>query len=92
VSGRTKSAVIAQRKEVHDELDQGIKSKAGYTVQKCVDDWFAHGLDGRSAKTVSTYREAITPLTQVIGGTLLTELTAQDDVRAGCRSKRVRLF
>jgi integrase len=81
VSGKTKSAVINRLKAVRNEMDEGIKSRAGYTVQKCVDDWFAHGLDGRSAKTVSTCREVLTPLTQVIGGMLLTELTAPD-VRA----------
>ena len=72
VSGRTKSAVISRLKEVHDELDQGVKSKAGYTVQKCVVklgylhhiawEWrlasgFAWRVEGRASASCLTLRQ-----------------------------------
>ncbi|HSR84163.1 MAG TPA: tyrosine-type recombinase/integrase, partial [Streptosporangiaceae bacterium] len=55
---------------------KGIRPRAGYTVQAAVDAWFEHGLPGRSAKTLSTYREVTDPVLKMIGGKLLTELTA----------------
>jgi hypothetical protein len=63
---------------VHDELREGIRSSPRYTVQNAVDDFLAHGLDGRSAKTVSTNREVLAPLTELIGAAKLKELTAAD--------------
>ena len=45
-------------------------------------DWLDSGLPGRSAKTVSTYREVTDPLLEIIGGKRLTELTAEQ-LRAG---------
>jgi hypothetical protein len=47
-------------------------------VQNAVDEWLAHGLDGRSRKTISTNREVLTPLTALIGAARLRELTAVD--------------
>jgi integrase len=44
-------------------------------------DWLEHGLDGRSPKTVSTYREVTAPLLPLIGAIPLRDLTAAD-VRA----------
>jgi hypothetical protein len=41
-------------------------------------DWPAHGLDGRSPKTVSTYREVTAPLLPLIGAISVRELTAAD--------------
>lgn len=48
-----------------------------YTVQQCVEDWLATGLDGRSAKTVSTYREVLDPLVALVGAAKLRTLSAQ---------------
>lgn len=56
VSGRTKTEVKDKLQVLHDELRDGVRTSATYTVQSAVDDWLAHGLDGRSAKTVSTNR------------------------------------
>ena len=81
VSGRTKTEIKDKLQLLHDELREGIRSSPRYTVQNAVDDWLAHGLDGRSAKTVSTNREVLAPLTALIGGAKLKELTAAD-VRA----------
>jgi hypothetical protein len=55
VSGQTKAAVIDKLRDLHTKLDKGITPKAGYvhyTVRQAADDWLAHGLDGRSAKTI----------------------------------------
>jgi integrase len=78
VSGRTKTEIKDKLQLLHDELREGIRSSPRYTVQNAVDDWLAHGLDGRSAKTVSTNREVLAPLTALIGDAKLKELTAAD--------------
>jgi integrase len=78
VSGRTKTEIKDKLQLLHDELREGIRSSPRYTVQNAVDDWLAHGLDGRSAKTVSTNREVLAPLTALIGAAKLRELTAAD--------------
>jgi len=51
VSGPTKAAVRDKLKELHAELDAGIRTVAGYTVEQAVADWLADGLPGRTAKT-----------------------------------------
>src|SRR5690348_13674259 len=76
VSGRTKTEVKEKLQLVHDELREGIRSSPRYTVQDAIDDFLAHGLEARSAKTVSTNREVLAPLTPLIGGAKLKELTA----------------
>jgi integrase len=76
VSGRTKTEVKEKLQLVHDELREGIRSSPRYTVQDAVDDFLANGLEGRSAKTVSTNREVLAPLIPLIGGVKLKELTA----------------
>ena len=78
VSGRNKSEVRAKLKELHDELNDGVVSAAGYTVAHCVTDWLAEGLSGRAPKTVSTQREVLDPLTAIIGRIPLRELTAAE--------------
>jgi integrase len=78
VSGRTKTEVKDKLQLLHDELRKGIRSSPKYTIQNAVDDWLAHGLDGRSSKTISTNREVLAPLTGLIGAMRLTELAAAD--------------
>ena len=51
---------------------------ATYTAQNAVDDWLVDGLDGRSAKAISTNREVLAPLTEFIGAAKLKEPTAAD--------------
>jgi hypothetical protein len=82
VSGRTKQEVRDKLKALHAELDRGLRTSAAYTVQKAVDDWLAGGLPGRSERTRSVYREALTPLMGQIGAKPLKELTAGDVRRA----------
>jgi integrase len=62
VSGRTKQEVKAKLDDLHAELDVGVRSSADYTVQHCADDWLAHGLDGRAAKTKSDAKDSLKPL------------------------------
>lgn len=78
VTGRTKTEVKDKLQLIHHELREGIRSSPRYTVQDAVDNFLAHGLEGRSAKTVSTNREVLAPLTPLIGGAKLRELTATD--------------
>ena len=78
VSGRTKTEVKDKLQFLHDERRKGIRSSPKYTIQNAVDDWLAHGLDGRSSKTISTNREVLAPLTGLIGAMRLTDLAAAD--------------
>jgi hypothetical protein len=82
VSGRTKQEVRDKLKALHAELDRGLHTSAAYTVQRAVDDWLEGGLPGRSERTRSVYKEALTPLMGQIGSRPLKELTA-GDVRSG---------
>ncbi len=86
VSGKNKSEVRAKLAELHDEVDEGVLTQADYTVQKAISDWLAEGLPGRSAKTISTYSEVLTPLAAIIGKVPLRELTA-----ANVRSELTKL-
>ena len=52
VSGKTRTEVKDKLKALHSELDAGLRSAAGYTVEKAVADWLDEGLPGRSVKTV----------------------------------------
>jgi hypothetical protein len=78
VNGRNKTEVRAKLAELHGDLDEGVITQADYTVQKAIQDWLHDGLPGRSAKTVSTYREVPGPLSEIIGTIPLSGLTAAD--------------
>src|SRR5690242_5636686 len=85
VSGTTKAAVVDKLRDLHAQLDKGVTSKAGYahyTVRQAAQDWLAHGLDGRSAKTVTKNQNVLEPILKVIGARKLRELTAADVRRA----------
>jgi integrase len=82
VSGKTKSAVSDALKELHRELDRGLRTSRSYTVRQAVQDWLEKGLPGRSDRTRSVYREATSPLLELIGSTALRDLTA-GHVRGG---------
>ena len=63
------------------QLDTGVTPKAGYahyTVRQAADDWLAHGLEGRSAKTVTKNQNVLAPILKVIGARKLRDLTAAD--------------
>jgi integrase len=82
VNARTKSEVYDRLKEIREELEAADKLESDWTVQKAVDEWLEHAMDGRAAKTLSTIRERLAPLLDIIGETLLSELTAKE-VRNG---------
>jgi integrase len=78
VSGQTKAEVRDKLKGLHSELDAGVRTIHGYTVEKAVTDWLAEGLPGRAVKTVEANRDALRPLLAVIGTIPLKDLTVSD--------------
>ena len=78
VSGQTRTEVKDKLKALHSELDAGVRTAAGYTVDMAVTDWLAEGLPGRAAKTVEVYRDALGPVLAVVGRIPLRDLTVQD--------------
>jgi len=78
VSGKTKAEVRDRLKELHSELDAGVRTSHGYTVEKAVADWLAEGLPGRVPKTIEANRDSLQPLLAVIGKIPLKDLTVQD--------------
>jgi integrase len=78
VSGRTKQEVRDKLRALHQELDAGIRSSAGYTVRRAVEDWLRDGLDGRSVRTRALYEGLLEPVLEIIGGRTLRDLSAGD--------------
>jgi len=81
VSGTTKAAVIDKLRDLHVQLDEGVTPKAGYahyTVRQAAEDWLAHGLEGRSSKTVTKNQNVLAPILTVIGARKLRDLSAAD--------------
>ena len=78
VSGQTRTEVKDKLKALHSELDAGVRTAAGYTMDMVVADWLAEGLPGRATKTVEVYRDALRPVLAVIGRIPLRDLTVQD--------------
>src|SRR5216684_4050482 len=76
VSGQTRTEVKDKLKELHSELDAGVRTVQGYTVEGAVADWLAEGLPSRAAKTVEVYRDALRPLVAVIGRLSLVSRTS----------------
>jgi integrase len=63
---------------LHSELDAGVRTVQGYTVEKAVADWLAERMPGRTAKTVEVNRDSMRPLLAVIGAIPLRDLTVHD--------------
>jgi integrase len=83
VSGRTKEDVKDKLGKLHSDLEAGVRTPASrYTVAQAIEDWLREGLDGRSEKTVTLYRQVLQPVVDCIGKVALRELTAQDVRRA----------
>ena len=81
VSGTTKAAVVDKLRDLHTQLDKGVTPKPGYayyTVRQAAGDWLAHGLEGRSAKTVTKNQNVLEPILAVIGARKLRDLSAAD--------------
>ena len=83
VSGRTKAEVRDKLRELHQQVDSGLRPRRRYTVGDALEDWVAHGVDGVSARTVTLCRGTIVKaLNEELGAVRLTELTASDVQRA----------
>jgi integrase len=81
VSGQTKAAVVDKLRELHRTLDKGIVPKTGYahyTVRRAAEHWLAHGLDGRSRKTIKKNQNVLEPILKVAGTRKQHELSAAD--------------
>ena len=83
VTGRTKTEVRDKLKELHKQVESGLRPRRRYTVGDALDDWLAVGVDGLSARTVILYRDTIgKALREELGTVRLTDLTAGDVQRA----------
>jgi hypothetical protein len=61
---------VDKLRELHKTLDEGIVPKTGYahyTVRQAAEEWLAHGLDGRSAKTIKKNQNVLEPILKVVG-------------------------
>ena len=56
VTGRTKAEVRDKLRELHKQVEGGLRPRRRYTVGDALEDWLAHGVDGLSARTVALYR------------------------------------
>jgi hypothetical protein len=56
VTGRTKTEVRDKLRELHRQVEGGLRPRRRYTVEDALEDWLAVGLDGLSARTVRLYR------------------------------------
>jgi len=79
VAGRTKTEVRDKLRELHQQVESGVRPRRRYTVGGALDDWLAVGMDGLSARTVTLYRDTIgKALREELGKVRLTDLTAGD--------------
>src|SRR3984957_8960881 len=81
VSAPPKAPATDKLRHLHNQLDKGITPKAGYThypLRQAADDWLAHGLEGRSPKTIKKNQNVLAPILAVIGTSKLRHLTAAD--------------
>ena len=91
VTGRTKTEVREKLKELHAQVEAGLRPKRRYTVNDALDDWLAQGLDGLSASTATLYGNTIAKaLREELGTVRLTDLTA-GRVQAALRAMASRM-
>ncbi|MEU1385806.1 MULTISPECIES: tyrosine-type recombinase/integrase [unclassified Nonomuraea] len=77
--GRTKAEVKEKLIALVEELEAGVTTEEGYTVEDCINDWLARGLKARSQGTVASYRSmAIHHIIPQVGQIKLKKLTADD--------------
>jgi hypothetical protein len=78
VSGQTKAEVKDKLKELHADLDVGVKTSADYSVQRAVDDWMAEGRDGLSVRTTKRDKSILKPVLAIVASKPLHELATHD--------------
>ena len=77
--GRTKEIVKDKLKKAVAELEAGIDTSDGYTVEEAVRDWLKRGTKGMSAKTINDYKSlAESNIFPFIGAKKLKELSADN--------------
>jgi integrase len=77
VMGRTKTEVREKLKDLHAQVESGVRPRRHYTVNDALDDWLENGLDGLAPATVTVYRSTIAKaLREELGMVELTKLTA----------------
>jgi hypothetical protein len=59
VMGRTKTEVRDKLRELHAQVDSGVRPRRHHTVGDALDDWLGSGLDGLAPSTVTLYRNTI---------------------------------
>lgn len=75
--GRTKTEVGEKPKELHQQVENGVRPRRYYTVNDALDDFLENGLDGLAPATVTVYRGTIAKaLREELGTVQLTKLTA----------------
>jgi hypothetical protein len=70
---------VDKLRQLHTDLRQGVVPKTVYTVytvRQAAEDWLAHGLDNRSAKTIKKIQNMLEPILKAIGAQKLRELPA----------------
>ena len=56
VTGWTKTEVRDKLRDLHKQVEGGLRPRRRYTMGDALEDWLAVGLDGPSARTVALYR------------------------------------
>jgi integrase len=78
ISGKTRTEVKDKLRDLHSELDAGVRTQHDYTVAQAVADWLTEGLPGRAKKTVDVNKDALRPVLASIGSIPLRDLTTRD--------------
>jgi len=89
VSGKTKTELYEKLDEVRQELSQGVRTSATYTVGAAITEWLAT-LANRDPKTITTLSELLDPLKKSLGQIVLRDLTADDVLAALHKSAETR--
>jgi len=78
--GRTKTEAREKLKEILRDHEDGLAiAPADYTVAKAVNDWLAHGLNGRDPNTITTNEHLCrTHVVPALGARKLRDLSADD--------------
>jgi integrase len=79
-SGKTKTEAKEKLKQVLRDYEDGLAiAPADYTVERAINDWLAHGLNGRDPATVKTCTILCrTHIIPALGARKLRDLSAED--------------
>ena len=78
-SGRTKTEAKDKLKALMRDKDEGYSPVKRYTVANCVESWLAHGLSGRTQRTIDNCTTlARTHIVPELGARQLVDLTSDE--------------